>query len=138
MSPHVRVQVWSVPEVERFALTLEEAAEIAAPTLRRAAVETAFALRCTARALEWADESDPDVLDDVVERLDRLKVDAERILSTISALAETSGEEDKTVVRRYAPPPPSSEEPTVVRDALRVRIRRTTPAKLVPPRLART
>lgn len=134
MSSEVHVQVWSAHEVERFANELEQGEGTAPPTLRRAAVETAFALRCTGRALEWADETDLDTLDDVVERLDRLKLDAERILSTISSLTGTPSEEDTTVVRSHVPAPPPSEEPTVVRDVPPARIRRTAPPRLVPPR----
>lgn len=137
MLPEVDVRVWGTREVEALARHLEAGAELAGPTLRSAAAETAFALRCASQALEWVDETDIEVLRDVVDRLDALEIDAGRILAAIADNVETSSEEERTVVRRYAPPPPPSEEPTVVRPVQGLGLRRRTPPKLNAPRLAR-
>lgn len=121
--PDIEVHEWSGLAIERMARALDDAATIAEPALRQAAIETAFALRCCGRAVDFVDENDVDVLSDLVERLDALRVDARRILEAIGERAETSSEEEKTVVRRYTPPAPPSEDPTVVRAPLHARIR---------------
>ncbi|MFO0611445.1 MAG: hypothetical protein U0414_02570 [Polyangiaceae bacterium] len=134
MAPDVEVQSWTSVEIDRMASALDRAAEIAEPTLRAAAVETAFAFRCAGRALEWADDSDIEVLADVVARLESLRVDANRILAAIARLTETASEDEKTVVRSFAS---HADEPTVVREPLWTRVRRRAPPRLNPPQLGR-
>ncbi len=115
MEGELLIHAWTASGIEAHACALDEAATIAEPALRLAAVETSFAFRCAGRALAWVDEGDTNVLIDLAERLEGLRADADRILRAIAARVETSSEDEKTVIRRFAPPPAPSDEPTLVR-----------------------